>query len=90
MLRENIDDIQENGGVGDWSFTKDDTHIAIQLHAGMKGLAILPIKDQANAWQWDGNRDAPTLSPSILHWGGGKDAPATWHGYLRAGKLETA
>jgi Family of unknown function (DUF6527) len=40
-------------------------------------------------WQWDGNREAPTLSPSILVMGG-KDRPARWHGYLRAGKLETA
>lgn len=29
-------------------------------------------------WQWDGNREAPTLSPSIHHIG-------HWHGYLRAG-----
>ena len=29
-------------------------------------------------WQWDGNREAPTLSPSINHVG-------HWHGYLRSG-----
>jgi hypothetical protein len=29
-------------------------------------------------WNWDGNRDAPTLSPS-LH------AVGHWHGYLRGG-----
>jgi len=31
-------------------------------------------------WQWDGNKDKPTLSPS-LHWVG------NWHGFLRAGKF---
>lgn len=89
MLRANYDDMRKNGGTGDWWFLKDDTHIGIQLHEGMKGLAILPIKDQSNAWKWDGNREAPTLTPSILHWGGGRGEPATWHGYLTAGKLVT-
>jgi hypothetical protein len=41
------------------------------------------------AWEWDGNREAPTLSPSILvH--GGKGQPDIWHGFLRAGILATA
>lgn len=31
-------------------------------------------------WGWDGNLDAPTLTPSI-HW------PGVWHGFLRAGRL---
>lgn len=30
------------------------------------------------SWEWDGNREAPTLSPSVHHVG-------HWHGYLRAG-----
>jgi hypothetical protein len=30
------------------------------------------------SWHWDGNRDKPTLSPSVHHVG-------HWHGYLRAG-----
>jgi hypothetical protein len=45
--------------------------------------------DGKPAWEWDGNREAPTLSPSILvH--GGKGQPDQWHGWLRAGKLVTA
>lgn len=31
-------------------------------------------------WQWDGNEDAPTLTPS-LHLVG------TWHGWMRNGEL---
>ena len=34
-------------------------------------------------WHWDGNRDEPTLSPSI------NNPPAGWHGFLRAGYLES-
>ena len=33
-------------------------------------------------WGWDGNEDQPTVTPSI-HWVG------HWHGYLRAGRLES-
>lgn len=32
-------------------------------------------------WQWDGNKEKPTLSPSIMH-------DNHWHGYLRAGVFE--
>lgn len=31
------------------------------------------------SWEWDGNRDAPTLSPSVDHVG-------HWHGWLRNGE----
>lgn len=30
-------------------------------------------------WDWDGNRDQPTFSPSI-------DCGTCWHGYIRAGR----
>ncbi len=33
-------------------------------------------------WGWDGNEDRPTLTGSIL-------GPGVWHGYLRAGRLES-
>ena len=34
------------------------------------------------AWQWDGNIEKPTLTPSV-HWVG------HWHGYLRGGVWES-
>jgi hypothetical protein len=34
------------------------------------------------SWQWDGNEDAPTLSPSVHHVG-------HWHGWLRNGVWES-
>lgn len=40
------------------------------------GLAFRP--GAPPAWHWDGNREAPTLSPSVHHVG-------HWHGWLRAG-----
>ena len=37
---------------------------------------------------WDGNRDAPTLSPSIFV-GGGSESPG-WHGFFEGGELRNA
>jgi len=34
------------------------------------------------SWEWDGNRDAPTLQPSVHMVG-------HWHGWLRAGIWES-
>lgn len=39
-------------------------------------------------WHWDGNRDAPTLTPSInilQHNEAGQQIGEHWHGYLTAG-----
>lgn len=38
------------------------------------------------SWLWDGNKEKPTLAPSILRTG----APCKWHGFLRAGVWEKA
>jgi hypothetical protein len=35
----------------------------------------------AHAWQWDGNEDAPTLSPSVNCGGCG------WHGHIQGGVI---
>lgn len=43
-------------------------------------LAFRPARSPS--WEWDGNEEAPTLSPSVHHVG-------HWHGYLRAGIWES-
>lgn len=53
-------------------FRGELTHIPITI--GMK---------KPNAWLWDGNRESPTISPSV-------DVVGVWHGFIRNGKLETA
>jgi hypothetical protein len=37
---------------------------------------------QEKYWLWDGNREAPTISPSI-------NIVGQWHGFIRNGYLET-
>lgn len=36
-----------------------------------------------NGWSWDGDRDRPTVNPSIQH----IDRKCGWHGWLRCGEF---
>jgi len=56
---------------------------------GGSGLHLLPVNsiEHKPSWTWDGNLDAPTLSPSILT---GKDDPdRRCHSFLEAGVLRS-
>lgn len=47
-------------------------------------LVRLPLSGEGHpVWQWNGNREAPTLTPSI-------NVVGRWHGWLREGVLVTA
>ena len=91
MNLKNLDDLETNGKKGDWCFLKDDTYIGIRYgEDALAGLTVIPISASGDGrnWKWDGNKEAPTLSPSILvHPNEG--FTDGWHGYLRNGKLET-
>lgn len=58
--------------------------IAFRCPCGCSHQAWLPVdrQDHPHSWIWDGNRDAPTLTPSILQSG----LPCKWHGFLTAGE----
>ena len=90
MIKKDFDEL----GIGDWCFINGETYIGIRLGDGENDHCILPIRNTnkpreiiGTCWEWDGNRETPTLTPSILHWGGGKNQPPTWHGFLRNGEL---
>jgi hypothetical protein len=94
-LRQDTRDLYDNGKKGDWCFFEStDGTVFIALKFGDESFTesvTLPISqdNKPATWQWNGNKEAPTLTPSILVWGNGKDKSATWHGYLREGKLVT-
>lgn len=74
--------------VGDWAFDASGTTIFIVLppHNRLAGLPISQDRGVADGstspvWWWDGNREAPTLQPSIL------SVDTGWHGYMTAGVL---
>ena len=60
---------------------------------GCRSLHALPfhplsaddVQNNRHGWNWDGNRECPTLEPSILSHDGGKTGPTHWHGFLRNG-----
>lgn len=84
-LREDLDDLDENGEIGDWSFSDDNENIWIRYPDGSErgDIVRLPIQSPGRkGWEWDGNREAPTLTPSI-------NILVKWHGYMTAGKLVT-
>lgn len=67
-----------------------------ELHGEVKGIAFrcpcgcgyeswLPVQREERGWTWDGNRAAPTLTPSILQSG----LPCKWHGYLTSGEFRS-
>lgn len=89
-LRKDLDDFDTNGQKGDWCFVNDDTYICLQWgdehFLGTVVLPIKPVPEHPAHWDWNGNRESPTLSPSILV----NPSKPLWHGFLRDGKLETA
>jgi len=97
MLLKNLDEFDRISKVGDWCFVStDETYIAIRLGEDfMTGVCILPIvkigsskENFLAAWDWNGDKEKPTLTPSILHWGNGRKNPSTWHGYMTDGILK--
>lgn len=59
-----------------------------------RGACTVPILPQRTSkgagWKWDGNRDAPTLEPSINCVASEKYAGCGWHGHLKGGVFEEA
>jgi hypothetical protein len=57
--------------------------IAFRCPCGCDYESWMPVHpDNPESWHWDGNRDAPSLTPSVLQSG----LPCKWHGYLTNGE----
>ena len=52
---------------------------------GAEGFLPMEGRGHPHEWHWDGNREAPTLNPSIQQVGG-----CRWHGWLRNGEWVAA
>lgn len=91
-LIANKDDV-DNVGEFAWADVDGQRYIMVALPRPRKGvpddriLNFLPVVRGPNtpgrSWGWDGNEDAPTLTPSI-------HAIGHWHGWIRAGMLVEA
>ena len=69
---------------GDFAFYSDidgeDAGVLLCCPGCHNVLSLAIRSKDRPRWSWDGNRDAPTLNPSINHVG-------CWHGWLKAGEL---
>ena len=68
---------------GAFAIDYEGEHFAYSCPCGCGSIGRLRIGEKQKpglspSWEWDGNRESPTLSPSIHQIG-------HWHGYLRAG-----
>lgn len=100
--RQDLNDQWTQLNKGDWFFRDGigeniddgikDEYIVLKWGDKENDVAVLKIQGESTkwipTWQWDGNKESPTLSPSIRVMGS-HGAPDLWHGYLRNGKLET-
>lgn len=89
MQKRDWDDLADHGQRGDWYFSREDSYITIRYGDDKFDVVTIPIntgeKKPAN-WLWDGNKEAPTITPSIRILGG-NGQPDRWHGWLRDGQV---
>lgn len=64
-------------------FDADYRSLLFVCPCGCGVLGALPFRPYPDgpSWEWDGNREKPTLMPSVQ-----KTSPCRWHGWLRAGE----
>ncbi|OJU12767.1 MAG: hypothetical protein BGN85_08890 [Alphaproteobacteria bacterium 64-11] len=80
---DDIDDVDKQSGAFKY-FKAGDRYPAGMIYScpcgcGARGaLRFRPAEPAHPSWEWDGNMEAPTLSPSVHHVG-------HWHGWLQGG-----
>ena len=79
---EDFDNFREEGDAGAICYMNDPVEgIALKCPCCARETYI-PLQEPGPVWKWDGNKEKPTLSPSIQFVGG-----CRWHGWLRGGEF---
>lgn len=93
-LLKDLDAFDSIAKKGDWCFPNaDNSLICIKWGDGENDISIIYINQtdpKKLSWQWDGNKEAPTLSPSLRVPGYKTGDPDRWHGFMRNGQLVNA
>jgi hypothetical protein len=71
-----IDADPTNGQRRMWFVTPDGQSGVINLRP------VAPGNEAHPSWEWDGDENRPTLTPSV-------HAPGRWHGFFKAGRMES-
>lgn len=89
---EDIFDAARAGIDGAAKWDDEHGHLDYVCPCGCKDLRALPVKigeKEARSWKWDGDRVAPTFTPSIQHVPH-KPGACNWHGFMTKGEWVTA
>lgn len=87
------DDTRDLRNEGDWCWKRDDSgrpFLFVCVVPGDDSPRLLPVttsKAGQHKWNWDGNEETPTLSPSISARKGDHNQEI-WHGYVKCGRFE--
>lgn len=90
--KEKVAECWSSCNPGDYSYTKRKGlqgifGMVFVCPCGCQAVASIPFHNAPEdepKWNWDGDEDAPTLSPSLHNLNCG------WHGFLRNGVFEVA
>lgn len=80
---------------GYFEFCQGDKSLLFGCPCGCGDLRAVDLApfNRRPCWKWDGNREAPTLTPSILIYqmaeGTGERIGEHWHGFLTAGEFRS-
>lgn len=76
---------QEPGAIEfrEWHTRDEIAGLGFRCPCGCGREGYLPFAREGDhpSWEWDGNLEKPTLTPSVLQVGG-----CRWHGWLRNGE----
>lgn len=81
-----VDEIVKDSPPGSAEYWPSGGGFNFRCPCGCKAVGGVRLEGDG-AWQWDGNREKPTISPSVLLYGGLSDGH--WHGWLRNGVWES-
>lgn len=87
-LLANLDTLDRDGKKGDWCFVNDNEYMVLRWGNDVGDICMVRLAPEQDAahWMWDGNKETPTISPSIRVYTQDK---TLWHGFLNAGELIT-
>lgn len=91
-LMKDLDTLDIVGKKGDWCFLRMDTVMILRWGDDVDDIVVLHLSEDSHPrWVWNGDKDHPTLYPSIyVHGIRGRSEPGhehKWHGYLEDGSL---
>jgi hypothetical protein len=78
---QGLDFLHSSGHKGDWCFMPDNITMFIKYGDEQSDVCAVRVAGEG-AWQWNGSKEKPTLSPSIKV---SNSERVLWHGFLKEG-----